>query len=298
MKILVIGARGQLGTDCCNIFCQDNETVGCDVPQIDIADPAAVDHWIGSLRPEVIINCAAFTAVDACETEVGPCWKVNAEGPKNLAIAAKRAGSRLIHISTDYVFDGKKTVPQPYSENDPTNPLSQYGLSKLAGERHIAEEGGNAVILRTAWLYSGYGRNFLKTMLRLSLANPDRPLKVVDDQHGSLTWSYTLALQIRELLRSDMTGIVHATSEGHSTWFGAARYFLEAMQVPHNLVPCTTADYPTPAHRPANSILANDRLDAAGISTFVSWQQDVDTFVDRFRDDLLEEARAALQKQG
>jgi dTDP-4-dehydrorhamnose reductase len=298
MKILVIGARGQLGTDCCSILSRDNDTVGCDMPQIDIGDAAAIDQWIAEQRPEVIVNCAAFTAVDACESETELCWRVNAEGPKNLAAAAKKIGSRLIHISTDYVFDGKKPVPQAYHEDDQTNPLSQYGLSKLAGERNIAETGCNAVILRTAWLYSGYGKNFLKTMLRLALANPERQLKVVDDQYGSLTWSHTLTLQIGKLLRSDITGIVHATSEGYSTWYAAARYFLEAMRVPHNLVPCTTAEYPTPAHRPANSILANTRLDAAGISTFVSWQQDVDTFVDRFRDKLLEEAQAALAKQG
>lgn len=298
MKTLVIGARGQLGTDCCTILSRDNDTVGCDMPQIDIGDAAAVDQWIADLRPQVIVNCAAYTAVDACETEIELCWKVNAQGPKNLAVAAKRAGSRLIHISTDYVFDGNKPVPEAYREDEPTNPLSQYGLSKLAGERHIVETGCNAVILRTAWLYSGYGKNFLKTMLRLALANPERPLKVVDDQYGSLTWSRTLTQQIARLLHSDITGIVHATSEGYSTWYAAARYFLEAMQVPHNLVPCTTADYPTPAHRPANSILANSRLDEAGISSFVSWQQDVDAFVGMFRDALLDEAKAALGTNG
>ena len=203
--------------------------------------------------------------------------------------------SRLIHISTDYVFDGKKPVPGSYSETDATNPLSQYGVSKLAGERYVAEYASNYVILRTAWLYSGNGKNFLKTMLRLSLAAPGRELKVVDDQYGSLTWSYTLALQIKNLLRSEMTGIVHATSEGYSTWYGAACYFLEAMKVSHNLRPCTTADYPTPAHRPANSILANTRLDEADLSTFVSWQEDVDTFVDLYKESLIAEARAALK---
>ena len=296
MKILIIGARGQLGSDCCNILSADNQTLGCDIPQIDIGDPASVDRYIDDTRPEVIINCAAYTAVDTCETEVELAWKVNAEGPKNLAIAARRTDSRLIHISTDYVFDGTKPAPQSYSEDDPTNPLSQYGRSKLAGEEYIAALGGNAIILRTAWLYSAYGKNFLKTMLRLALADSKRPLKVVDDQYGSLTWSYTLALQIRKLLHSDMTGIIHATSDGHSTWYGAARYFLEAMQVPHNLAPCATAEYPTAAHRPANSILANTRLDKAGISTFGSWQRDVDTFVSQFRENLIEEAKAALRQ--
>ncbi len=295
MKILIIGARGQLGSDCCSMLSRENDTLGCDIPQIDIGDQQSVDRYISDARPEVIINCAAYTAVDACESERELAWRVNALGPKYLAMAAGRTNSRLIQISTDYVFDGTKPVPAAYSEEDNTNPLSQYGLSKLAGERSIAEYAPNALILRTAWLYSGSGRNFLKTMLRLSLADPERELKVVDDQYGSLTWSYTLAQQIQRLLGPEMTGIVHATSEGYSSWYGAARYFLEAMKVPHRLQPCTTADYPTPAHRPANSILANTRLDGAGISTFVSWQEDVDTFVDMYRESLLAEARAALK---
>ena len=295
MKILIIGAKGQLGTDCCNILSRENDTLGCDIPQIDIGDQHSVDRYFAHAKPQIIINCAAYTAVDACETERELCWKVNADGPKHLAIAASKIGSRLIHISTDYVFDGRKPVPEPYRENDATNPLSQYGLSKLAGEENIIEHASDYVILRTAWLYSGSGKNFLKTMLRLSLANPERELKVVDDQYGSLTWSYTLTQQIQKILRSDITGIVHATSEGYSTWYVAARHFLEAMQVPHNLRPCTTADYPTPAHRPANSILANSRLDEAGISAFADWQEDVDTFVDMYRESLLAEARAALR---
>ncbi len=295
MKILILGSKGQLGTDCCNLLYKEYDTLGCDIRQFDIADPESVDSYISEVRPEIIINCAAYTAVDACETERSLAWNVNAEGPKNLAMAARKINCRLIHISTDYVFDGKRPVPQPYGEEDPTNPLSQYGLSKLAGERYISENAADYIILRTAWLYSGYGKNFLKTMLRLSLADPKRELKVVDDQYGSLTWSRTLALQIQRLLRSEMTGIVHATSDGYSTWYQAARYFLEAMQVPHTLIPCTTAEYPTPAHRPTNSILANRRLDEAGISTFVRWQEDVDTFVAMYRESLLTEALAALK---
>lgn len=295
MKLLIVGAKGQLGTDCCNILADENETLGCDIPKIDIGDADSVDNYLFEIRPDVIINCAAYTAVDACETERDLAWRVNAEGPKNLARAARKLGSRLIHISTDYVFDGRKPVPQSYSEEDATNPLSQYGLSKLAGEKNVAEHTDDFVILRTAWLYSGYGKNFLKTMLRLSLANPERQLKVVNDQFGSLTWSYTLALQIKKLLRSEMTGIMHATSDDYSTWYEAARYFLEAMQVPHNLVPCTTSEYPTAAHRPANSILANTRLDNAGISAFVGWREDVNTFVDMYRESLLAEAETALK---
>ncbi len=292
MKIVIIGAGGQLGSDCCYLLATEHQTIGCDLPRIDIGNKASVDAYLDETRPNAIVNCAAYTAVDACETELALSWKINAEGPKYLAQAADRLGSRLIHISTDYVFDGRKPAPQPYYETDVPNPLSQYGRSKLAGEQAVADNCANHVILRTAWLYSAYGKNFLKTILKLSLSNPDRQLKVVDDQHGSLTWSLTLTQQIRRLLRSDLTGIMHATSEEHSTWYGAARYFLDAMGVAYRMRPCTTAEYPTPAHRPANSILENKVLKDAGIATFVSWQEDIDKFVTDNRDQLLAEARS------
>jgi dTDP-4-dehydrorhamnose reductase len=292
MKIIIIGAGGQLGSDCCNLLSTDNQVIGCDLPRIDIGNKTSVDTYLNETRPDVIVNCAAYTAVDACETELDLSWKINAEGPKFLAQAADRLGSRLIHISTDYVFDGTKPPPQAYCETDAPNPLSQYGRSKLAGEQAVAIGCANHVILRTAWLYSAYGKNFLKTMLKLALNNPQQQLKVVDDQYGSLTWSYTLTEQIRRLLHSDLTGILHATSEGHSTWYGAARYFLDAMGVPYSMRPCTTAEYPTPAHRPANSILENHLLKQAGIATFGNWQEDIDRFVAKHREQLLAEARS------
>jgi len=150
------------------------------------------------------------------------------------------------------------------------------------------------VILRTAWLYSASGKNFLKTMLRLALAAPETERKVVNDQYGSLTWSYTLAQQIRKLLDANLTGIFHATAEGSSTWYEGACFFLETMGVPHRLHPCATSEYPTKAHRPGNSILENRRLHEAGISTFISWREDILTFVDMYRDHLLQEAKEAI----
>lgn len=292
MKIVIIGAGGQLGSDCCNLLATEHQTIGCDLPRVDIGNQSSVDSYINETRPDVIVNCAAYTAVDACETELELSWRINAEGPKFLAQAAERAGSRLIHISTDYVFDGTKPPPQAYFETDSPNPLSQYGRSKLAGEQAVAEYCTNHVILRTAWLYSAYGKNFLKTILRLTVSNPTRELKVVDDQYGSLTWSLTLTEQIRRLLHSDLTGIMHATSEGYSTWYAAARYFLDAMGVTYAMRPCTTAEYPTPAHRPANSILENKVLKDVGIAVFGSWREDIDKFVAQNREQLLAEARS------
>jgi len=291
MKIAIIGVNGQLGSDCDTILSADNETVGCDIPEVNIASRESVDTFLDKNRPDVIINCAAYTAVDGCESETDLSWQINAEGPEYLAQAAERLNSRLVHISTDYVFDGYKKIPEPYIETDTPNPLSQYGKSKLAGEKMVAEYAPNHIILRTAWLYSASGKNFLKTMLKLAISDPERELKVVNDQYGSLTWSYTLAQQIQKLLHSDLNGIMHTTAEGHSSWYEAARYFLDGMEVPYRMSPCTTAEYPTPAHRPANSILANKVLQDAGLSTFISWQEDIDTFIGRYREQLLAEAK-------
>ena len=291
MKLLIIGSKGQLGSDCCALLASENDITGCDIPKVDISSRQSVDSYLDEMRPEVIVNCAAYTAVDGCEAELELSWKVNAEGPKYLAQGAERLGSRLIQVSTDYVFDGNRPAPEPYVETDIPTPLSQYGKSKLAGEEAVATYCSNHIILRTAWLYSATGKNFLKTMLRLVSENPDRELKVVNDQYGSLTWSYTLARQIQKLLRSQLTGIVHTTSEGYSTWYEAARYFLDTMDVPYKMRPCTTAEYPTPAHRPANSILENRVLKEAGISTFVDWKEDINIFVARYREQLLAEAQ-------
>lgn len=287
MNIVIFGSKGQLGTDCSAILAGKHEIIDHDMQQVDIGNQESVDRRIAAIRPEVIINCAAYTAVDACETETQLCWRVNAEGPRHLALAARRYGCRLIHISTDYVFDGTLPPPNGYTENDRPNPLSAYGRAKLAGEEAVLKHASNQVILRTAWLYSPHGRNFLKTILRLALQDQHRPLKVVDDQYGSLTWSRTLALQIERVLDADLQGIAHATAEGHCTWYEGACYFLEKMKVPHNLRPCTTAEYPTPARRPPNSILVNSRLNIAGISAFGSWQNDIDTFVRLYRKQLL-----------
>ncbi|WP_136795748.1 MULTISPECIES: dTDP-4-dehydrorhamnose reductase [Desulfosediminicola] len=298
MKIVITGSTGQLGRDCCALLAENHQVIGCNAPRMDISDAATINSHIARHQPEVLINCAAYTAVDACETEREHAWKVNALGPELLAKASHEHNFRLIHISTDYVFDGSLPAPEAYTENDSTNPLSEYGRSKLAGEEAIARYAEDYVILRTAWLYSAHGKNFLKTMLRLALADKAGKLangvRVVHDQYGSLTWSYTLAQQIERLLTSDIKGIVHATADGYSTWFEAALYFLMKMGIEHNFSPCATSDYPTPAHRPANSILANSRLDGAGISTFRHWQKDIDRFVNHHREELLKEAETSL----
>ena len=296
MKILIIGSGGQLGADCVEILGQSHRTAAVDYPEIDITDARSVAAACSLHQPETIINCAAYTAVDRCETDAAAAWAVNADGPGLIGKAATDLGARVFHISTDYVFDGNKPVPEPYTEDDPVNPLSGYGRSKLAGERNLLAACPDAVILRTAWLYSAHGPNFLKTMLRMALSDPRRTFTIVADQFGSLTWSYTLARQIEKLLDSSLHGVLHATSDGYSSWFEAACYFLRQMEVEHSFVACTTEDYPTPAKRPANSILRNKVLDDNGLSIFPTWQNDLDAFVAQFRDQLIAETKKLLDK--
>ena len=291
MNILITGGKGQLGHDC-ELALKTRHAVTCiDIDELDIADKASVEAAAGRIRPEVIINCAAFTQVDACETQMETAWRVNALGPENLAGWAASNGARLVHISTDYVFDGKKTPPETYVETDAPAPLSAYGKSKLAGEQAVAAAAENFIILRTAWLYGMNGHNFLKTILKKALAEPERRLTIVDDQYGSPTWSYRLALQIRHLLEHDAQGVFHASAEGYCTWHGLTRHFLAKLNVPHHISPCTTADYPLPAVRPKCAILENRRLNDAHLNVMEPWQQDIDRFVENFGRALMEECR-------
>ena len=289
MKILITGGTGQLGRDCEKVLARDQKVTAVGSRTLDISDRKAVDAFIGDLRPDVVLNCAAFTRVDDCETQKELAWKINVVGPENLATAARTCGSRMVHISTDYVFDGGKPVPEYYTESDQTHPTSYYGFSKLEGEKAIALATDRYTILRTAWLYGAFGHNFLKTMLKLVVGDPQREIKVVHDQFGSPTWSYGLAEQIKRVIKADVSGLFHATSEGYCTWYDLAKRFLHEMEVPVALVPCTTRDYPTPTKRPANSILENRRLKDEGLNIMQDWRVDLTQFVRMHKDHLLRE---------
>ncbi len=291
MKILLTGARGQLGHDCARVLGTEHMVFAFGSRELDIASENQVRERMAQVRPEAVINCAAYTGVDASESNQEQCWRVNAEGPAFLAAACVEHAARLLHFSTDYVFAGDRPVPQPYTEADPVSPLSEYGRSKLAGEEAVRAACADHLIIRTAWLYGIGGRNFLKTMLRLALSDPERTIRVVNDQYGSLTWTHRLARQIKELLPGELTGTIHATAEGHGSWYDGARLFLSAMGVPFSLEPCTTADYPTPARRPENSILDNSVLKANGLNRMVAWEEDVLTFARQYHAELLAEAR-------
>lgn len=296
MRILVTGARGQLGTDCLEVL-SAHETRGLDLPDVDIADPSSVRAAFGAFRPDAVVNCAAYTAVDRAESEEAAADRVNRAGPAVLAAACAASGARLVHVSTDYVFSGDRPVPEAWDEEDAPAPRTAYGRTKLAGERAVAASGCDFVVLRTAWLYGAHGRNFPKTMLRLALKNPEDTARVVSDQWGCPTWSFRLAEQVRAVLEAPagrLSGICHSVGQGWTNWFAFAEAFLERMGVPHRLTPCGTDEYPTPAHRPANSILDDRRLREAELLVMDDWRAALNAFVDRHRDELLAEARASL----
>jgi len=240
MKLLILGGKGQLGSDCTKVLKETHDVMSVDLDELDITDVSEMEAVVKDFSADVMVNCAAFTRVDDCESERDLACRVNIEGPSNLAVVAKKEGSRLIHISTDYVFDGRKKVPEAYTEKDDPDPISYYGVTKLAAEEAIRRITGNHIILRTAWLYGIRGQNFLKTMLTLALKDPQREIKIVNDQFGSPTWSYRLALQIERLIESGRNGTFHATSEGYCTWYELATYFLGKMGFIEDLSAITT----------------------------------------------------------
>ena len=269
MNILLCGAGGQVGTELCRIAWPAGwSIVATDRLELDIANGASVRAALDRHRPGIVLNAAAYTAVDRAETEPKAAWAGNCDGPRNLAAACRAAGIALVHISTDYVFDGTKT--RPYTEDDPVNPLGVYGESKEAGERVVREECPEHVILRTAWLYSGHGHNFVKTMLRLADTHPQ--LRVVADQRGSPTSAADIAAGIATIAQRILTGegrwgTYHFAGAGAVTWHGFAEAIFAAAEPWRGPAPTvaaiTTAEYPTPARRPANSVLECSRLAAA-----------------------------------
>ena len=263
-RVMITGASGQLGKALHNylqnnrqyeIFLTGFSNSEGNMARLDLADEAAVDAYIDKLKPDIIINCAAMTAVDLCESEQEKAFRINALGPKYLAQAAAKSGAKLVHISTDYVFDGR--LDRPYTEEDIPNPINVYGKSKLAGEEYVRQICSRHFILRVAWLY-GEGKNFVKTML--NLARNNNVIRVVADQFGSPTSAYEVAKVISFLLETEKYGVYHASCEGFTSWYDFAVAIFEEAGIEAELEPIPTSEYPTPAKRPAYSVLDNKAL--------------------------------------
>jgi dTDP-4-dehydrorhamnose reductase len=264
-RVLVTGARGQVGIELLRELSGNCQVVAHDRASLDLRDAAQIALRVREARPDVIVNAGAYTAVDRAESDEATARAVNGVAPGVLGEEAKRVGALLIHFSTDYVFDGTKT--EPYVESDPVNPVSVYGRTKLEGERAVAQSGCRHLILRTSWVYGPHGKNFMLTMLRL--AQTEEEVRVVDDQRGAPTTSIALARLVSEILGRgvEASGLYHATAAGETTWFGFAQAIFEEVsrargsKVPR-LVPISTSEYPTPAKRPAYSVLSSGNLAA------------------------------------
>jgi dTDP-4-dehydrorhamnose reductase len=275
--ILITGSNGQLGSELkllSSSFPQVNYIFN-DIDTLNISDNSALSDFFSSCKPDIVINCAAYTAVDKAETETNLAYQINEKAVENLQNACKRFDTKIIHVSTDYVFDGKKYLP--YKETDDTNPLSVYGKSKLAGEKHL-EGNKNAIIIRTSWLYSSYGNNFLKTIIRLSSERNE--LNVVYDQIGTPTYAFDLASAILRIIKKIVTdensfcpGVFHYSNEGVCSWYDFANEIIQFRGSSCKVYPIETSEFPTLAVRPSYSVLNKSKIKQAyGIQ--IPWWKD------------------------
>lgn len=266
MRILVFGRSGQVGAALTQSLQGLGELIALDRAQLDLTNPDAIRTTLREMQPQIVINAAAYTAVDAAESDQAMAFQINAVAPRVMAEESERLGAALIHYSTDYVFNGGKQGA--WMEDDATAPLSVYGHSKLAGEQAITDVGGTHLILRTSWVYGLHGKNFLLTMLKLAESRDS--LAIVDDQIGAPTWALTIADATSAIIRdagepaqlAALSGIYHLCAGGHTSWFGFAQAIFShaSVQRKPQLRPITTAEYPTPAQRPHNSILNTDKF--------------------------------------
>lgn len=288
MKLLITGANGQLGWELCQRkHLYGFDALSCDLPLFDITDKENILRTIDAYSPDIIVNTAAYTAVDQAEKEPEKAFSVNRDGAATLAEICNVFDIPLIHISTDYVFDGQKTTP--YHEADPVSPLGVYGESKASGEDAIRKILRNHVILRTSWLYSTHGKNFVKTMLRLGKTNEQ--IRVVNDQSGCPTSAEDLAIAILEIARqistheSSARGTFHYCNTGKTTWFKFAKKIFELASrhdtfLLKDLVPVTTEEYPTAARRPKNSVLDNRLISETFGIALLPWQESLAKMLD------------------
>ena len=282
MRILLTGKNGQVGWELQRALAPLGEITACDREQLDLCNVSQVRRRIRELQPQLIVNAAAYTAVDRAESEPEVAMQINATAPAAMAEAAKEVGALLVHYSTDYVFDGSSK--EPYTEDDATNPLNVYGKTKLAGEQAIRSSGASCLIFRTSWVYGARGKNFLLTILRL--ARERNELTIVNDQIGAPTWSRDIAEATARIVRhmgteknlaasaGEFSGIYHLTSTGTTSWFGFAEFALAAakLQDAVSLKPIDTAQYKTAARRPLSSILDSSRLVRTFGFTLPPWQ--------------------------
>ena len=269
MKILVTGVKGQLGYDICRILSDRGiEHRGVDIDDFDITDRQAVSEYIEGYRPDAVIHCSAFTAVDRAEDDTALCTRVNADGARNIAEVAQAIGAKMMYISTDYVFPG--TGECFYNPDDTTGPLSVYGKTKLMGEEAVRTASNRHFIVRISWVFGKNGNNFVKTMLRLAETKTD--LNVVCDQIGSPTYTYDLSLLLCNMIVTERYGTYHATNEGICSWAEFAEEIMRQGKKSTVIHPIPSSQYPTRASRPLNSRMSKDKLEENGFARLPHWK--------------------------
>jgi dTDP-4-dehydrorhamnose reductase len=283
MRVLLTGARGMLGHEVVKTLeMGGHEVWGTDISsnddRLDITRQDQIRYALASFRPAWVINCAAYTNVDMAEEHEEQALGLNAKGPDLLAHACRKRAVRLLHISTDYVFDGTKG--KPYVEEDTTNPINVYGVSKLAGENAIRHQMEDYVIIRTQWLIGYNGRNFVSTIL--SAAQINESLRVVNDQWGSPTFAPDLAKAIMQLMEMDARGIYHVCNRGKATWFDLAKKAIELVGLGTQVIPVSTSEFPRPAKRPSYSILSTKKFTAKTGKLMPIWQASLENYVHDF----------------
>lgn len=276
MKVLVTGAKGQLGTDLMNELAKRGiEGIGVDVQEMDITDAEACRRVIKRSGADAVIHCAAYTAVDAAEDNVDLCRRINGEGTRNVAQACKEADIKLMYISTDYVFDGPGT--RPWEPDDERHPLNVYGQTKYEGELAVEELSDKYFIVRIAWVFGVAGKNFIKTMLRLGKERG--AVSVVDDQIGSPTYTYDLARLLVDMIQTDKYGRYHATNEGLCSWYEFAKEIFRQAGMDVPVTPVSSDAFPAKATRPSNSRLNKDKLSENGFERLPAWQDALGRFL-------------------
>ena len=269
MKVLVTGVKGQLGFDVMNELKKRGlEAVGADIEEMDITDEESVNRFIMAAKPDAVIHCAAYTAVDAAEENEDICRRVNADGTRNIAKVCKELDCKMIYISTDYVFDGQGS--RPWEPDEERHPLNVYGQTKYEGELAVQELLEKYFIVRIAWVFGVNGKNFVKTML--NLAQTHDTLTVVNDQYGSPTYTYDLARLLVDLVQTDKYGMYHATNEGICTWYEFACEIFKQANVAVKVLPVSAAEYRAKAKRPENSRMSKEKLTENGFERLPSWQ--------------------------
>jgi dTDP-4-dehydrorhamnose reductase len=270
MKVVVTGAAGQLGHDVLKELERKNhKAFAVDRSQLDITNEEDVQAYIEEIKPDVILHCAAYTNVDAAETDEEAAYQVNAAGTEYLAKAAKRIGASMLYVSTDYVFDGSAT--EPYEVDEPTKPIGAYGRTKLAGEQVLQKHLDNFFVVRTAWVFGVNGNNFVKTMIRLGKEHKE--VGVVHDQVGSPTYTVDLAGFMVELMETDKYGIYHATNNGVCSWYQFAVEIFKQAGMDVKVNPLTTDQFPRPAERPKYSVLSKKKISEQGLTPLRGWQE-------------------------